>query len=709
VAREDGITPQSGQSFRGFTIHPASSDTVYVASELVADVFIQEGEKPPGTRGKGGRVYRTGDGGMSWNVIWKGDALARYIWIAPDDPNRIYVSTGFFDREPMNLPADPTPENMGGLGILRSTDGGTSWTVLGKERGLDHLYVGSLFMKPGDSQTLLAGAGSIMTQPWRTVGGVEVPNGGAYLTTDGGDSWQEVIAGEHITSVEYCQQDPSIAYAASERAVFRSADGGRTWTRHSDDVRQTWGPPGLAPGVPVDMQTDPENCDRVFINNYVGGNFLTVDGGRTWKIASQGYTGADPPRIFVDPADDAHVWTVTRMAPWESRNGGSVWVPKAVPELVAGGEAMGVDPADADHVLVDSFARIFESEDGGSTWIQRRRIEIPPDLTEQQCAGIMHSHFAFAPSDPKTVYVGTVNTSMDPADTTVVRPSGLGIAKSTDGGKSWTTLTSPAIARRGFRVIAVSPDDPGTLYAGGRIFGIGVLKSTDGGESWTSKNQGLPRPAGSIKALAVNPSNAGHILLGGTQGLFVSTDAAATWEQVAAGIEAGAAIDAILFDQADPTVVYVGTAAGVVYSTDGGQSFLPLKQGLDGKTLLAKSLALSADGSVLYAASIGTFRLGTPASPEAPPTGLLPSGPNPFGSGTVIRYALAQEMKVDLRVYDVRGRLVTVLAKGSRSEGGHEVTWDGRSTKGKRVAPGIYFVRLEAGREIFRGKVVKTR
>lgn len=323
--------------------------------------------------------------------------------------------------------------------------------------------------------------------------------------------------------------------------------------------------------------------------------------------------------------------------------------------------------------------------------------------------GIMHSHFAFAPSDPRTIYVGTVNTTIQPEDTSASRPNGLGIAKSTDGGKSWTTLTNPKIARFGFRAIAVSPSDPGTLYVGGRIFGIGVLASTDGGQSWTSRNQGLPQPVGSIKALAIDPSNASHILLGSTQGLFVSTDAAATWEQVAAGIDADAQARAILFDQADPTVVYVGTSAGVVYSTDGGQSFLPLNQGLGGKTLLASSLALSTDGSVLYVSSIGTFRLGTPAAPQQPLMGLLSSGPNPFVSETVIRYALAHEAKVDLRVYDILGGLVTVLDKGSRTVGDHEVAWDGRSLQGSRVAAGIYFVRLEAGQEVFRGKVVKIR
>jgi photosystem II stability/assembly factor-like uncharacterized protein len=730
VAKDDGLAPQAGQSFRGFTVHPDSSDVVYLASELLpqgspgrptaaiqaeqptaSERWAPEARRTPsGMQTRSGRLYRTRDGGESWERIWEGPALARYIWIAPDEPNRIYVSTGFFDREPINLPEEPTPEDMGGVGVLRSTDGGATWTVLGKDRGLRHLYVGSLYMKPDDSRTLLAGAGSITTQPFRIVGGEEVPNGGVFLTTDGGDSWREVVPNEHITSVEYCQQDPAIAYAASERAVFRSEDGGRTWARYGDPVRETWGPPGLAPGVPVDMQTDPEDCGRVFINNYVGGNFLSTDGGRSWAIASAGYTGADPPRIFVDPDDDRRVWTITRMAPWESRDGGAVWIPRAVPALSAGGESMGVDPSDADHLFIDSGAAIYESEDGGRSWILRRRIECPPDLPEQHCAGLMHLQFAFAPSDPRTIYAGTVQTALMPEDTLDPRPDGLGIVKSTDGGKHWTALTHPAIARHGFRALAVSPHDPATVYAGGRLNGLGLWKSSDGGMTWERREAGLPRPIGSYRVIAIDPADDRHLLLGGMQGLFRSADAGGSWTQVAAGLEAGAMVTTILFDRSRPSVVYAGTTAGVVYSTDGGRSFLPLNQGLGGGGILASCLALSADGSVLYASSIGTYRLGTPSAPSAPPaTSLRPGEPNPFFAETVIRYALARDSEVELRVHDVTGRLVTVLDRGPRPMGDHEVVWDGRDAAGDRVRVGIYFLRLKAGSEVLHRKVVRLR
>jgi hypothetical protein len=69
------------------------------------------------------------------------------MWINPQNPDILYVSTGIFDRGAVgegDLATDVDP--FGGLGILKSTDGGKTWGELGKENGLDFLYIGSLFM-----------------------------------------------------------------------------------------------------------------------------------------------------------------------------------------------------------------------------------------------------------------------------------------------------------------------------------------------------------------------------------------------------------------------------------------------------------------------------------------------------------------------------------------------------------------------------------
>jgi len=73
--------------------------------------------------------------------------------------------------------------------------------------------------------------------------------------------------------------------------------------------------------------------------------------------------------------------------------------------------------------------------------------------------------------------------------------------------------------------------------------------------------------------------------------------------------------------------------------------------------------------------------------------------PNPFNPVTTIRYDLPEASSVDLRIYELAGRLVRILEPGVyREPGRYEVTWDGRNDRGGEVATGIYFCRIDAGR-----------
>jgi photosystem II stability/assembly factor-like uncharacterized protein len=173
---------------------------------------------------------------------------------------------------------------LNGVGILKSTDGGKTWKVFNGNNGLMNLYVGSLFQNPADPNVLLAGTG------------VAGPAGqtatmGAYLSTDGGEHWAQVLkSSTPISAVEFAQSNPNIAYAGGPEAVYRSNDMGKTWVKQTQG--NFWGAPGTRAGFPIDFQVDPRNQDRIFANNYGGGNFLSVDGGKTWSVASNGYTGA---------------------------------------------------------------------------------------------------------------------------------------------------------------------------------------------------------------------------------------------------------------------------------------------------------------------------------------------------------------------------------------------------------------------------------
>ena len=206
--KDYGVIEGEGITFRGFSVDPTNSDIVYAAAELSSWAWSNDHVQHIGREFDmtGGVVYKTTNGGQSWQAIWRGDNLARYIWINPQDTNILYISTGFFDREAAN--SDPKNAIAGGEGILKSTDGGKTWAAV--NIGLNNLYVTSLFMHPSNPDILLAATGNIQYRQ----------GGGVYLTTNGGITWKNTLpnVSDIFEAVEFSISNPSIAYAGNAQA-----------------------------------------------------------------------------------------------------------------------------------------------------------------------------------------------------------------------------------------------------------------------------------------------------------------------------------------------------------------------------------------------------------------------------------------------------------------------------------------------------------
>ncbi len=78
-------------------------------------------------------------------------------------------------------------------------------------------------------------------------------------------------------------------------------------------------------------------------------------------------------------------------------------------------------------------------------------------------------------------------------------------------------------------------------------------------------------------------------------------------------------------------------------------------------------------------------------------TRIFQNHPNPFTASTTIVYSVARESDVEIDVFDVRGRKVSVLVDEAAAPGLYTVTWDGRDERGERVSPGVYFYCFSAG------------
>jgi len=583
---------------RGITIEPGNSDIVYAAGEVHS--FRWAGEENWGkmfdkTKGE---VYKSLDGGLTWRMIWSGDNLARYVWVDPRDVNVLFVSTGIYDRESAttnvegNLP--------GGVGVLKSTDGGETWQVLDESVGLDGLYVGSLFMHPENPDILLAGTGHDYWSHAYDQGGRSFTPAGVWLTEDGGSSWKKVLTDSHlISSVEYCQNNPDVAYAAGVFNFYRSENGGALWRNIEPAKDRTWGPAGIVTGFPIDLQCDPRDPMRVFVNNYGGGNFLTEDGGETWQSASQGYTGSMMRKIMVDPNNPAIVYTGGRSGLFRSNDGGLTWIGLANPpanktEI----NAFAISPADPDLVLNAPWdlVNLARSTDGGMNW---KIIDLIIKAEHQ------FLDLVFAPGDTETVYAsrGQANCIMDKNQCEI---PGDGVYISYDAGITWQRPADGILDGLIVMSIAAHPSDPQVVFVG--TIGSGIFKSEDGGHNW----QPLGLDGSFVYALTLNPINPEIMMAGTPNGVFRSENGGQNWVVSNIGLDPNAAVRSITFDPLDPERVWLSELfSGVFLSTDGGRTWRAVNQGLSNRAV--NDLAISSDGRTLYAATEGggVFRLST--------------------------------------------------------------------------------------------------
>jgi len=611
--RDNGVIPFPGEhSVRGITIDPNDPTVVYSAFET------------SGLEGARGEVYKSTDAGLNWTRIWQGENLARYIWIDPRNTQRLFVSTGIFDRIAAN--ADPDGKG-GGVGVLRSEDGGQTWTELNEKNGLNGgLYIPSLFMHPENPDILIA---AVSAQG----GKGKIP--GVYLTQDGGDTWKLIRGAAEDTpsertmeAVEISMSNPNVWYAAGPEVIHRSDDGGQTWQNYPMRTADR------GSGFPIDIQVDPRDPYRLFVNNYGGGNMMSTDGGETWVDASQGYTGAGIWGLYVDPANSWMVTVAANTANFRSTDGGQTWkgIKLASTDETQNGSLRGriltYPEGSGAHILgTGDFNQgyVFHSLDGGNTWKGSEVV----DIEELSRTGALEEGlylaraFAFAPSDPQIVYIGYGDRPAllgSFADSPKTPP---GFFRSQDGGYTWEHVENTPFADVSILTLAVSPDDPRTIFVATMA---GVFRSQDGGDTWqnletleaiTPINPGEGSPH--IFIIATDPFDPGIVYAGSPHGgVFRSEDGGDIWEQASSGMDPNESVFDLLPDPNRPGVLYASTrTSGVYYTTDRGERWIGLKDGMPGT--FVDQLALSSDGSVLYAAThvAGVLRLGTPSS--APP------------------------------------------------------------------------------------------
>jgi len=320
--------------------------------------------------GAGGGIWKTIDAGRTWQSV--GDSLPPAVGalaVAPSAPATIYVGTG-----QVSLRYDVAA----GRGVFKSTDGGKTWKSLGlaATRG-----IGRIWVDPHNPDTVVVAALGHLFGP--------NPQRGIYRSTDGGKTWAHSLAINDETGVVDLGGDPTnpnLLYAAAWQTrnypwldyfephegpgsgIYRSTDGGATWTRLSGNG---WpqGPLGRI-GIAVTHTAQGARIYATVASKTAGGVWRSDDGGDHWvRVNSDAETFGNPyfSRLEADPHNPDVIYSAGQSIR-RSSDGGKTWtIIKGAP----GGDDyhfLRIDPEHPDHWITASDQGAVISVDNGKTW-----------------------------------------------------------------------------------------------------------------------------------------------------------------------------------------------------------------------------------------------------------------------------------------------------------------------------------------------------
>lgn len=307
----------------------------------------------------GGGLWKTTDGGFSWNPVTDGQINASSVGavdVADSNPDIVYIGMG---------ESQFRGNIMQGDGIYKSVDAGKTWTHAGLK---ESQTVARVRIHPTNPDIVYA---AVLGHPFG-------PNEerGVFKTTDGGKSWKKILYKSDKAGAADLILDPNnpeVIYASiwqvyrtpwkmwgggGASGLFKSTDGGETWTELTRK-------PGMPTGVvgKIGVTVSPVDSNRVWaiVEAHEGGVFRSDDGGETWEYVNEDrklrqrafyYT-----RIYADPKDRETVY-VLNVDFWKSTDGGETFDTEiTVPH--GDNHDLWIDP--------NNPLRMAEANDGGGT------------------------------------------------------------------------------------------------------------------------------------------------------------------------------------------------------------------------------------------------------------------------------------------------------------------------------------------------------
>jgi photosystem II stability/assembly factor-like uncharacterized protein len=787
------------QSIGAITIDPQSPKTIWVGT---GEAWTRN------STSVGEGIYKSTDGGDSWtNMGLKNSERISKIFVDPKNSNTVYACV------PGKLWSDSEDR-----GVYKTTDGGKSWNKILKGTNLS-TGCAMMSMNPQDSKVLFASLWDFRRKGWTFRSGGEnptVPSGsGFFQTSDGGATWKELDEKSATglpakpwgrIAVTIAPSKPNVVYAMIEStrsALFRSDDGGKTWDERDRSNWMVWRPFYFA-----NLIVDPKNENKIYKPDLI--LIMSEDGGKSFSGIGNGAHG-DFHDVWVNPENSDHLIAGDDGGVWYSYDGGNAWwkgnnlpisqfyhvsVDQADPyhvfgglqdnsvwigdsqypggitngrwENLFGGDGFWVfpDPADPNYVYAESqggyIGRVnrftlegrpikpqqnygegklrfnwntpihlspnekgtiyigaqflFRSHDHGQTWDR-----ISPDLTtndpekqkQEESGGVtvdnsyaeMHTtiySISESPRDGQTIWTGT-----DDGNLQLTR----------DGGKTWNNVVGnvPNLPKASWvSWVEAGLYDTATAYATFDRHTFGdtephAFKTTDYGKTWTSIVAADSGVRGYAHVIKEDPVAQNLLYLGTEFGLWISLDSGKHWAQYKGHEFPTVAVRDIVVHPRESDLVLAthGRGIWIVDDITPLRKMTPAVMAQEATFLQAKPAQqrLNANGGWAEGSAVFT-------------------GPNPPDAALITYYQKKRHIfgKMKLEIFDAQGKLVDTLPPNSR-RGISRVEWPMRlkaprvppaataafeAAQGPRVLPGTYTVKMTRGPETFSTQLVVT-
>ena len=317
----------------------------------------------------GGGVWKSTDGAMTWSPVFdkEGTSAIGSIAVASSNRNVLYVGTG---------EACIRGNISHGDGVYKSLDGGKTWKNVGLK---DSRAIGKVIINPTNPDIAFVAA---LGHPYG-------PNTerGIFRTTDGGKTWEKVLYKDENTGgidVAFDPHNPNILFAALWQArrtswsmtsggpgsgLYRSSDGGTTW-KHIEEHGLPKGPYGKI-GVAVAA-----NSDRVYAlieaHNPDGGLYRSDDGGDSWQLVNPDHSLWQRPwyymHVIADPRDE-NVLYIMNVESYKSTDGGHLFNKVPVPH--GDNHGLWIDPQNTRRMIASNDGGVTVTLDGGKNWTRQ--------------------------------------------------------------------------------------------------------------------------------------------------------------------------------------------------------------------------------------------------------------------------------------------------------------------------------------------------